>query len=403
MTAALLHEISHILVSPAISRESARTSLAAILMCSQENRFESPLSRINLYRALSAAAHLLNDLLPHALEILRRGAKGFTTEVSQAFVHGGIALDRVWPFSAQTESGKEALLRLSSKLVVLCQRDPNPQLLKIVSTLHMYLLTLGRYDPSWTIRSLTRMYAGLGSVIKIPSPQDEVSEATQLEQDAFASGEAIAVSAPLIAEEDQESHKIASAIQTAILGSSSQSRQRHQHNKTVQLERLAGWQTLPEWPEKAPQHNLRNSTVEAPAPSVKAYRGFGNSPSSSASTSRSTSQRDISRHKQTGKRKAENVILVPTESTSPPLEKSRPVGLQAFLESSEEGEEMEETESESETETETDSDNDAVTAETQKVGPVPESDSDSDSGEEISTSDEDDSGNEVDVRAPLAR
>lgn len=305
--------------------------------------------------------------------------------------------------SSQTESGKEALLRLSSKLVVLCQRTTTPQLMKIASTLHTYLLTLGRYDPSWTIRALTRMYAGLGGIIKVPSNEDPSTETAQLEQDAFANGEAIAIPVSPAATEDHDSQKLASEIRTVILGNTSQYRAQQDGKSSTQLERLAGWQKLPDWPEQAPQHNLRNSTVEAAASSAKAYRGFGNSPSSSTPVSRSTSHQGISRQKQLGRRKAEKVVLVPTEHNSSAPQKTRPVDLQAFLESleGEEDKEETETETESETESETDSDDDAVVAEMKEVGPMPGVEDDSEAS--TSTSEDEDSSDEGDAQAPLVR
>lgn len=81
MTAVLLQEISQILLLPSIPRELIRQSLAQILIRYQQEQFNSPNSRSELFRTVSGASHLLGDVLPHVLDMLRRGSKGFATEV----------------------------------------------------------------------------------------------------------------------------------------------------------------------------------------------------------------------------------------------------------------------------------------------------------------------------------
>lgn len=281
----------------------------------------------------------------------------------------------------------------------MCQREGSPELLRIASTLHTYLLTLGRYDPSWTIRALTRMYAGLTNIIKGSAEYDELDENAQMEQDAFASGEAIAKVAPQIAK-GQEEDTLTPAIQSAILGEGAKPHRRTEEKNARQLESLAGWQKLPDWPEKAPQHNLRDSAVETISSSAKTYRGFGNSPSSSASTSRKTShQHNAEQSNKQPRRRTEKVVLVPTESYTPPPEKPRPAGLQAFLESSEE----DEAETETETETESESDLDSATQAIHKQEMQRSHSVEADSEEEPSSSEEEESDDEQDARAPLVR
>jgi hypothetical protein len=81
VTAVLLQEISQILLSPSIPRELIRKSLAEVLIRYQEEQFDSPHSRSELYRTISGASHLLEDMLPHVLDMLKRGSKSFATEV----------------------------------------------------------------------------------------------------------------------------------------------------------------------------------------------------------------------------------------------------------------------------------------------------------------------------------
>lgn len=90
VTAALLHEISRIVLAPSLPRDLVKRSLAELLIRYQEDRFDSPHSRQELYRTISGASHLLGDMLPHALDIVRRGSKGFATEVRGFQLHNGI-------------------------------------------------------------------------------------------------------------------------------------------------------------------------------------------------------------------------------------------------------------------------------------------------------------------------
>lgn len=298
---------------------------------------------------------------------------------------------------SQTEAGKEALLRLSSKLLILCQKASSPDLLKISSTLHTYLLTLGRYDPSWSIRASTRMYAGLTNIVKPPSPAEEEDEAAQQERDAFASGEAIAIAPIVKPAQDKEDDKFVPVVQSVILGDSQKSTAVAEVSVVGKFEKLAGWQPLPDWPETAPQHKQRDTVVEAPVPANKAYTGFGSSSmaSRSGSSSRSTGQHSLAQQAGPSKRRTEKVVLVPTDSYTPP-EKPRPSDLNAFLQSSDGGEDdVDEEETESETESETDS-TDAPVAAAHKTKTPEMSESEED------TSSEDDEGDEAEgADAPL--
>lgn len=278
---------------------------------------------------------------------------------------------------------------------MLSQRSASPALLKTASTIHIYLLTLGKYDPSWSVRASTRMYTGLANIVKPPSASDREDEAQQLEQDAFASGEAISIAPPRPIDADSEESKHVTAVQAAILGADRPTASGMNEVKSAaNLEELAGWQKLPDWLEKPPQHKLRDTEIEASASSAKAYRGFGNTPTSSNSSSRkAASQMQVSRGPL--KRRSEKVVLVPTESYTPPAtERPRATNLQAFLESSEEDAE-EETDSDSDSQT--DSDEAAATANVQLQQ---QEDEETDSQEESSSGLED-SEDEQDAGAPL--
>lgn len=236
------------------------------------------------------------------------------------------------------------------------------------------------------------MYAGLTNIVKSPTGYNDNEVDDQLEQDAFASGRAIAAAVPKVSNDHGE-NTLAPAVQAAIIGKGQQAQGSCEQKGIHQFERLAGWQAFPDWPGQAPQHNLRDSHIETTPYSAKAYRGFGNSPTSSTSASRKSSLHSSGQHRQPSKKRAEKVILVPTDAYTPPPERARPAGLQAFLESSEEGE----TETESDSETDSDDNADEVKANSQ-----PQED-ESDTDEEISTSEEDESEDEEDARAPLVR
>lgn len=81
VTASLLHQISQILLVQGLSAQQVKKALAELLLRFSENRFDSAMSRAEFYKTISAASHLLGDMLPNALDVVRRGAKGFTHEV----------------------------------------------------------------------------------------------------------------------------------------------------------------------------------------------------------------------------------------------------------------------------------------------------------------------------------
>lgn len=239
------------------------------------------------------------------------------------------------------------------------------------------------------------MYTGLANIVKPPSASDREDEAQQLEQDAFASGETISIAPPRPVDADLEESKLVPAVQAAILGEDRPTASATNEVKSAaNLEQLAGWQKLPEWLERPPQHKLRDTEVEASTSSAKAYRGFGNIPTSSSSSSRKAAIH-MQASRGSSKRRSEKVVLVPTESYTPPApERPRATNLQAFLESSEEDAEDE---TETESESETDSDEAAATGDVQ---PQQQEDEETDSQEESSSGLED-SEDEQDAGAPL--
>lgn len=236
------------------------------------------------------------------------------------------------------------------------------------------------------------MYAGLTNIVKGPAASDDNDEMLQTEQDAFASGQAIAIAPVQASQTQEEENTLALAVERAILGEGKEAQVPDERRDAGQLERLAGWQVLPDWPAEPPRHNFRDSASEATPTSAKAYRGFGNSSPTAIAGSRKGSNSSKSQHQTQSKRRSEKVVLVPTESHTPPVEKARPVGLQAFLESSEE----DETESESETETESeDEEGTSGIADAQQ-----EIDGES---EEETSSEGEESDDEEDAAAPLVQ
>jgi hypothetical protein len=230
------------------------------------------------------------------------------------------------------------------------------ELLAFASSLHTHLLTMGRYDPSWSVRATTRLYSGLTSTIGLPTSDETAAD--NPDQDAFASGEALSSAAMQPSPQDQPNFEV--AIQAAILSTSPTVSTKQGHTAQVSyFETLAGWQQLPEWSSSPPQHTLRDSIIDtATASTAKAYRGFGNSPRSEFPRNTAARSHTKNTNKSSSRRQVtENVVLVPTESNNTSSrERPRTGGLQAFLESSDEAEDSEEeTESDSETATEDDS------------------------------------------------
>lgn len=86
VTAALLHEISQILLAQDTSLQLVNSVLAELLIRYTNDRFDSPDSGAEFYRTLSLASHHLGDILPNALDVVRRGAKAFPLEVRRHYL-----------------------------------------------------------------------------------------------------------------------------------------------------------------------------------------------------------------------------------------------------------------------------------------------------------------------------
>lgn len=89
----------------------------------------------------------------------------------------------------QTERSKSSLLLLSAKLVLLSSAS-SQSYTSSLHLLHTYLTTLSRYDPSWSIRDLTRFYVSLlyEAGIQIQTANGEESSDDKVHE-AFARGD----------------------------------------------------------------------------------------------------------------------------------------------------------------------------------------------------------------------
>lgn len=306
----------------------------------------------------------------------------------------------------QPEHGKSSLLKLSNKALALSQASKDPQLLKIAVTLHTYLLTLGRYDASWSNRAGTRVSAGLTTLLGISISEDAGD--ADIEQEAFASGEALTTLPTAITPGREADTATRDAVRKALIDTAPTTMPKSVNavKGATYYERLSGWHALPDWPTKAPQHGLRDSSVQAVAPENKAYRGFGNTTATSTrSSSASSSSKKLGTTSNHSRKRApqEKVVLVPTETyATASVEKAKPSNLQAFLDSSEEEEEEEE-EADGDADGVEDSESEETEDDEEAGGPVDNGDASSDresENEEEST----DTGSEhegEDARAPL--